>query len=232
MHIEQDYTIEAEAIGSSGRWDKLFNAVVKIYNDPQEFSLWRANVLLGLTTAILKEYKKLKKAYACQDGYLQDVAFHARNILELNIWIAYVALSEENARAFYVESGVDGMDLVKVSEKWGIKNNQTEEWLEIFPDAKARLIANVGLEGDENLDGRYSEMMEIAKRTGLSEIYPISNKILSKHAHSTAWVVMMHKNQQMILDLKDTFFNKGCWLMLGAVQALEKHVNKILSERG
>lgn len=225
----QDYTLEAESIGSSGRWDKLDKRVVAICNDPRDYKLWRAQVLLALSVAVLKEYKKLKRAYTEHDGYLQSIAFHARNILELNVWIAYVSLSESNARTFYLESGVDGMEILKTGEEFGIKHNQTQEWLANFADAKARVRSSVDLESDESLDGRsFSNLKKVAQEAGLGELYPVSNKMLSKHTHPTAWIVMMHQNENMIRDLKDTLFNKGCWLFVGAIQGLEKHVGEVL----
>lgn len=227
MIQEVDYTERAELIGESGRWKAFDVALSLLQNTPDLHKPWRIKVLFGLGATILKEYKKLKEAFSRDDNYLPNIAFHARNLLELCVWTSYVSISEENARRFHLDSSVDPMELVRAAENWGNESGQNAEWMQGFPDAKDRLIANAHLQDDENLNGKYRKVEKVAAEVGLEKIYQISYKMLSKHAHPTAWVVMMHDNTSMISALRKTFFNQGCWLFIGAFDTLEKHVQSL-----
>ncbi|MGA8101652.1 MAG: hypothetical protein WB869_05835 [Candidatus Acidiferrales bacterium] len=87
------------------RGNALIAAIQKINVEGELFPKWRENQLIQIMKAINSYVRDTNERYASQR--LDSVASSVRNLLELNIWVRYCNVSQDNARTFLDDSARD-----------------------------------------------------------------------------------------------------------------------------
>ena len=133
-----------------------------------------AEILHRLKYAIADEARTLKTAYT-NAAPISMVAWLARNILELLIWIRYCSKSPELAQKFLTDSIRDTIETLEVGKK--LAPNP-----EALAGAKDSLIETALEDGYRDLDEQFTYVSEAAKEIGAAEAFKTYNKLLSKFA--------------------------------------------------
>ena len=196
--------------------------ILKIYNNDYPTGIpsenWQQRIIYGFAEQIFSEYDELAKQYR-NSAALSSVAFHARNLLELLVWVIHCLASEENLRRLYEDAGRDGRELLDVFQKW------TEAWKSDFgseqiDEARNRLKASAEEKGVSTIDGSYKSVGAIAALyPKLDSYYKMSNKVLSKCAHPTALTIVGVPNEA-IKQLKDSFWGLGCFWFCASIRPI------------
>ena len=109
------------------------------------------------------------------DGYL---AWLARNLLELRVWVAYCSMSAANAIEFAEDAIRDLADLNRSL----VLNHE--------PTSSSITAAGEALSPGKAVH-QYKRVDKAAEECGLADVYKANFKLLSKFAHPTALSVMM-----------------------------------------
>ena len=143
----------------------------------------------------LEVLKKLRRAvdlnlrelqHAMSQRPLSSVAWIARNIVELTIWVEYCKSSPERAKRFYQDSERDSLDMLNIPSE-ECSGDQPFN----FRAERARLLEKAKQDGDfENPEAPYLQVSKAAKEVGWQDEFVYTNKLLSKFAHPTALAVM------------------------------------------
>lgn len=89
----------AATITTSGRWDAVKARIKFLAQNSDSANDWCVQLFGGLCCQTFSEYLALKCAYQRkQTGDAALLAWRARNLLELSVWVNYCAKSRENAR--------------------------------------------------------------------------------------------------------------------------------------
>jgi hypothetical protein len=113
-----------------------------------------------------------------EHGDIPYVAWLARNILELRVWVEYCAMYAKHAQEFYDDAARDLVDLNK-----GNLDLEPEQRVELN-NAAAALPATKDTH-------RYKKVRQAAKDCGLTVLFEGNYKSLSKLAHPTALSVIV-----------------------------------------
>lgn len=218
---------KAESIKASGRWSAINKQVERLASDPNYRRLhfegdhdWLFEVFASLCAQILEEYSHLKKTYDSKLGQAtSEIAWRARNLLELFIWSAYCSNSTENARRFYEDAERDMQHLMESFIKWGAATGQDSNWLSDFSGVKESLREKMLQEGINNIDDKYTDVRDAAKAIGNYESFIMENRLLSKFTHPTALLILRPNDLEE--KLRDSFFGEGCLLFCGAFEIIE-----------
>ena len=179
----------------------------------------------GLCSQVFSEYLLLKRAY--EKGTERDVgeiAWRARNLLELSVWSRYCSASEENAQRIYEDATRDLNGVLVAFEKWGKATTQPAEWFEKGTSAQQEISDKALLEGVAGVDEPFKRVNEAAKEIGIGPDFELFNKLLSKCAHPTAMKIVFSSNKLLTTWQRDSFFRNGCLFFVGAFSALEEHI--------
>ena len=114
------------------------------------------------------------------EGDLPNLAWLARNILELRVWIEYCSTSEANALEFYDDALRDLVDL----------NRKHLDELE--PTTRATLEKATEALPNTKETHKYKDVRKAAEECHM-DIFDANYKILSKLAHPTALSVIAHR---------------------------------------
>lgn len=159
---------------------------------------------------------------------LPAVAWNARNMVELAVWIRYCGKSETNARRFHVDALRDGKGLIRsLAQLNKLIGRRYEE--EASSHEKLDEIAQkMGL---DSIDSDYERVSSAAKEVGLSEWYLPTNKFLSKFAHPTAILVVgiMHQTE-MLRDMQSGCLAHGTNAAHWCVSDLQRMVHDLTAE--
>jgi hypothetical protein len=133
--MESEYSTlidDAACIASSGRWDAVNERIKEFAANPGgPDNVWWVELFAGLCSQVFSEYLKLKRAY--QENVATDaseIAWRARNLLELFVWSRYCASSRDNARRLYDDATHDMSGVLAAFKKWGEATAQKAEWFE------------------------------------------------------------------------------------------------------
>src|SRR5207248_759981 len=124
-----------------------------------------------------------------------ELAWRARNLLELRIWVEYCALSEEKAWRFYTDGVRDMADLNK--RKAGGYNNEEQV---------QKAIKLAAIEGKAH---GYTDIRDAVAELNLNDYYGERSKSLHKYVHPTALSVTMPFRQEAQEDLGFLFIKAG-----------------------
>lgn len=173
---------------------------------------------------LLKSFKAAVEANtediqtAMKQSRVSTVAWLARNLLELGIWIRYCAESPDNAKEFVLDAARDVHDAMNVPD--GVFSNTYS-----FKEARAELIQKTRDDGFETLDEKYTPVYAAAKHLGQEEAYKCTNKLLSKFAHPTALLIVSSRGDSAVQDmLKNKFYALGIANSNGALAFLEQAI--------
>jgi hypothetical protein len=153
--------------------DKLFNMAAP--------EVSQAEILQRLKDRMENESATLKKTYAL-GAQISMVAWLARNVLELLIWIRYCAKSPELAQKFLTDAIRDTIETLEVGTKLVPNADQ-------LTGAKDTLVKMATEDGYEDLDEQFTMVSAAAKEVGAADAFRTFNKMLSKFAHPTAMLI-------------------------------------------
>jgi hypothetical protein len=145
---------------------------------------WREEQLIGFIEALKTNAHDLKGAYIKKR--VATVAWVARNILELDIWIDYCNLSDVHAKRFQDDSVRDLLGLFSA-----VRAITVEEHGEEIPQLKeAQQILEKSAEAVFGVvDEKYLRVDKAADELGRRNAFVQINKMYSKLAHPTAWAL-------------------------------------------
>ena len=169
------------------------------------------DVLKRIGVAIEENLQDLE--IARKSGRLATIAWLTRNLLELGVWTAFCANSEENAKQFVLDSARDLHDALDIPD--GIFSDEFS-----FRAARCESLASAEKDGFETLDDRYSAVSKIARALGKGDEFKYFNKLLSKFAHPTALTVIYQEGHS-IEALKAKFYGVGSSLGEGALKLIQ-----------
>jgi hypothetical protein len=163
-------------------------------------SAWYRNLFLKLMQSVARVGAELLAATESPEA-LPAVAWNARNMVELAVWIRYCGKSEKNVRRFHEDAFRDMKGIVlSLAELHKLIGSTYEQ--EASAHKKLDLMAQTEL-GLDSIDADYASVASAAKEVGLSVWYSPTNKYLSKFAHPTAMLVIgiMHQTE-MLKDMQ------------------------------
>lgn len=178
---------------------------------------WYANLVYKLLLSVKRVCFDLLTTMD-QDA-LPAVAWNARNLLELWIWLKYCAASRENAWRFYQDALRDIQGLVGAVSKLhalrGVPNDFEAPARQMIADLAQRQVQL------DSLEGGYQRVADAATSIGLADWFLPNNTFLSKFAHPTAGLVLgimhqtaTHRELQAVLTTDGVTFAGQCVMAL------------------
>jgi hypothetical protein len=146
------------------------------------------------------------------------VAWNARNLLELWIWVQFCCVSENNAKRFRDDTERDFYGMMKAFGKLaklatGIEDPRFTETMEKLKDLGKT-------HGIENLADDFKRVSAAADELGHKEFFLLNNKFLSKLAHPTAFVVNSVGSMQSENDVRDMIFVDGAKYAIDSIRRI------------
>jgi hypothetical protein len=141
---------------------------------PEDRHLMPAFVYVSLKKAVIDACASLKDAASLSD--IAYIAWLARNVLELKVWIGYCASSEQRAEEFYEDSLRDLIDL-------NLKDP------DLSSEAQVRMEHAKAAVDPFKAVHKFKRVGDAAIDIGMTTFAEI-NKLLSKFAHPTAMNIM------------------------------------------
>jgi len=125
---------------------------------------------------------------AHSEGSLAMMAYATRNLLELNIWTAYVLASNDNTKRFAQDWLLDGIGLLEGLEGWHVSYGGKAEDLTSTSATLAELKKNRSEWGLDN--AKYLSVSKVGHELGYGNEYDNLFKVYSKLVHPTSWSVL------------------------------------------
>ncbi len=219
--------IMAEAIILTGNCERLSRFVLDL-NAIQIVDYWIVQVPIGLVAGVRRLISKLPEVVSSED--VSQLAWLARNSLELHIWALYVLKSPECARRFHQDAYVDGIELLKlmhralkevpegIQRKLGWESQAAE--VELAP---VLVRDKVGLTIEELRATKHLSIGAIANEVGHGKVYSMWNPMLSKLVHATAFNVLVAADNMDTVGLHTFNF------LVGELRSVLELVNHYLS---
>jgi hypothetical protein len=156
---------------------------------------WHWVVLTTMLDSIMRVCDDLGGTMDEKDS-LPSASWNARNLLELWVWTEYCA-SKTNARVFYEDAFRDVAGIIEVSEK--LSSSAGLEMPLVPPKQLLDEITAREL-GLPSIGSNFQKVVNAAKLVGFDAEYIAWNKLLSKFAHPTAYLVLqvMPNKRQMV----------------------------------
>jgi hypothetical protein len=174
---------------------------------------WREDQLMKFIEALKINAEELERAYAAKRA--PTVAWVTRNLLELDIWIDYCNLSDGHAKRFKEDSARDILGFFDALHALAVDQNakgvsEIGKAQELIQDAIQKVFGVV--------DPHYLKIDLAAEEVGRKKQFACLNKMFSKFAHPTAWLVdtgdWLAKNEQSCDGLFTTAVLLGCGSLL------------------
>jgi hypothetical protein len=150
--------------------DQAFAKIDEYLNSPGDDNLV-SNVSSTLLISTANEYQRLRL------GYEKDIALEAwacRNLLELDVYVRYILISESNAKRVMGHITIDGIEIFQSIKEWvnhyepGSKTPELDETLRHTYERKA----SEGLADTKFLDTR-----QLAEEVGMTADYKYIAKV-------------------------------------------------------
>ena len=224
-HITEATSIMSS--GKSGRWERVNARIEALVADPGVGNEWLVQLFASLVSQVFSEYLLLKGSYERKGlGKIRQLAWHARNLLELLVWSAYCVKSREHSRRMYADAGRDLREVLDALERFGKQTNQPDDWFQPSRSARQNLSERAAAEGIDSLDGPYKEVRDAAAECDLADHFRLSFKMLSKFAHPTAMQMFSSPDDAKEAAQADWLFSHGCIFFVAAFGILEDNLNK------
>lgn len=135
---------------------------------------------------------------------LPKLAWVARNILEISIWVEYCSLSEKNAHRFYTDIIHDVFDVIEAAEKASSEDVSVPD----FASARAEVHKIAGRFQVANPGDPYTRVEYAAQAIGQLTEYKALNRLLSKFAHPTAMSIFARILPEQDKDFRQFIMEK------------------------
>ena len=211
LNVDQSLALLNEIFPA--RANNLLAAIVFLNGHEEQMDDWREKQLLHFLEITIASVFDLKRAY--EERRISTLAWLARNFLELSVWIEYCNISEQNAKRFYD-------DAVRDMHGWAKAIHELTIFQEGKPDAQlAARLHNLekfaAKRGIVPLKDDFKRVSDASKEVGNDALFSRSNKLYSKFAHPTAWVVATAKSEEADKEVREMIFTDGaelavvCW---------------------
>src|SRR4051794_25145560 len=97
LNVEESYRVLDDIYPDKA--NRLLAAIPSFNKENKQMDEWREKQLCHLLELTISSVADFRRAYEEQN--ISKLAWSARNILELSVWIQYCNLSEANAKRFY-----------------------------------------------------------------------------------------------------------------------------------
>jgi hypothetical protein len=189
---------------------------------------WHWAVLTTMLDSVMRVCGDLGRTIDEEDA-LQVASWNARNLLELWVWTEYCATSKENTRIFYEDAFRDVAGIIEVSDK--LDSSAGLEKPLVPPKELLDAVASREL-GVASIGSNFQKVVDAAKLVGFGAEYIAWNKLLSKFAHPTAYLVLkVMPNKRQMLKFQTTNTNIGVYFCRQCAIGFEKVVAAIPPEK-
>ena len=159
---------------------------------------------------------------------ISTLAWITRNLLELSTWIDYCNISRENAKTFHDDSMRDMYGWASaIHSLYMVQKNKKHAPLEEKIDNLKRLAQEKGF---GELADDFTRVQEAAGEVGYAQEFTKLNKLYSKFAHPTAWVVHSFLAVDADEGLRDMFFKDGVGLAVGSLRDIRANICSVFPE--
>jgi hypothetical protein len=171
--------------------------------------------------SILREYQHLKLGYE-EDTTLE--AWACRNLLELDIYVKYVLISEANAKRFIGDITIDGIELFESMKTWvayyepTIKTPALDETLRLAYERKT---------SEGVAEKTHLEVRDLAEEVRMTADYRHTNRLCSKLVHPTAWSVLSMNDEGEYAAFRPMLFNTGVRYGLDGFNTIREYAEKL-----
>jgi hypothetical protein len=178
--------------------------------------LYPALAFVRLHQAVNDNLKRLNEPHDSKDlGY---VAWLVRNLMELQIWGDFCALSEKNAMEFYEDAA---RDLIDLNRKGDPADTVLNEELSTIGKSLA----------SDKQTHKYVTASDAADALGKKDAFSAHNKILSKFVHPTAMSVCAPIRGEAATKVMNRFIELGQGLAKECTEALDASFMKPLYDK-
>lgn len=179
----------------------------------------RANRSIAFFNLGYRALSDLRSAAELVQGDICALAWHVRNLHEIDLTLRYVASDEATMAAWLAQMAGDEIDVVEgflmLAEKMEAADGER------LAARAAGLRSQAGAMG--LTIGRPWRTSEIAKATGRDLEYRLFYKFYSKFIHPTSWIVNGHPARTGSQAYRD--------LLVGLTQTLGDRISKIMIEQ-
>ena len=146
---------------------------------------WKEDQLNRFGILLAQNATELERAFTERNEY--KTAWVARNMLELSVWVRYCNLSDAHGKRFRVDGARDLMGFYEAFAKLHFDKIKHErpKMDKAAQDMEAIIKSEFGV---TTVGTTYERVAKAASEVGENKFETL-NKIFSKFAHPTAWVV-------------------------------------------
>jgi hypothetical protein len=202
------------------RASELSRRVSALNADKQVLEKWREEQLLKFIQVLKVNAEELERAHTEQKA--ATLAWIARNILELDVWIDYCNLSDSHAKRFMDDSVRDMVGFFATIGSL-VQDSQRNDLIRATTLAQDA-VGKVAQHLIGSIDEKFLRVDKAAEELGRRDIFVGFNKVYSKLAHPTAWLVshsiQLHANE----DFCDTLFADGVLMIAKALTKIYEHI--------
>jgi hypothetical protein len=206
---------------------RLLARVVKRENaKTRKLPVWRERQTTNFLRLVAIMVKELDGAR--RRGRMPTLAYTSRCLLELSIWTEYCCASEENAKRFRDDTVRDFYGMSKAfmdidRQRTGADDAELTALLD-------RLTDFVKTQGLEKLDDDFKRVSQAARELGKHAIFLNYNKLLSKLAHPSAWMVHSAKTLKADKSYRNEIFDVGARFGLQSVEHIRAFIVQTFPE--
>jgi len=200
---------------------RLSEKIAGLNKENKVFDGWREEQLHKFIYVLKINAEELERGFT--EKKAATTAWAARNILELDVWIEYCNLSDSHAKRFKDDSMRDliGAFNIIISMVTELNGKKEAAW------DQAQQAVEKGGQSLGIADTKYLQVHDAAEELGRRNKFTLVNRIYSKFAHPTAWVVDSALGAVSSEDICEAFFASG---VISATQTLTK-IHEHLEQR-
>ena len=224
LDVEQSMSILNEIFPDQAK--KLLGDIVLLNQYEEHMDDWRERQLRHFLEITISSVFDLKRAY--EERRISTLAWLARNLLELSVWIQYCNISEANAKQFWD-------DAVRDMFGWAKAIHELTAFQDGAPDAQlAARLDNLDTfaakRGITPLADDFKRVSDASKEVGNDVLFSKANKLYSKFAHPTAWVVATAKSEEADKEVRGMIFSDGADLAAVCYLVIRDECNRMFKE--
>lgn len=189
---------------------------------------WRETQLRHLVQILIVSAADLERAHV--EKKISTLAWTARNLLELSVWVEYCNRAPENAKQFYDDAVRDMYGWAQAVHDLYIHREGEED-----PKLASKLVnleKYAAGRGITPLADDFTRVSAAARELGNEVMFLRSNKIYSKFAHPTAWVVATAESTEADAEFRDLLFEDGVDLAATSLIQIRNEILKVFPEVG
>lgn len=198
-----------------GEYLRVSNKIVRKLDD------WREQQLLRFIDLLKENANDLEAGYA--EERITKLAWAARNLLELSIWVDYCNLSDGHAKQFRDDSARDLLGFAKTAKSLYL---QVPRPILDFDTSIQEIVALAqNTFGMSSLDDDFKKVATAAQNVGRQQKFLALNKLFSKFAHPTAIAMNFIVPAEADTAIREMFLVNG---VRSAVESLRTIGNVVL----